>query len=271
MPISIPIDSLIGALTQGTGAGGVSQAFTMDPSGKYVQNPAFMNAGAQAQLNQTVNGPTPGAIQGGALQAAATTGATLGAQQAMLGQTAIPANDLNNLNVYNTATGMAQPPAIGTTYGDLKDTPTISSSQRDALGGLNAVQSIIDQVKVASKAINTASSGDGMAIGNRSGLQAINALKAKIMADPNYLFLTEGVQGQLGKVSSEENGIAKYSPQVVQSVMTNIPSPYDTKELAQEKLSHLQNLLDIEKKQIIPQAIQEHALAGKQFVPSGGM
>ena len=50
MPISIPIDSLIGALSQGTGAGGVNQAFTMDPSGKYVQNPAFMNAGSQAQF-----------------------------------------------------------------------------------------------------------------------------------------------------------------------------------------------------------------------------
>ena len=271
MPISIPIDSLIGALSQGTGAGGVNQAFTMDPSGTYVQNPAFMNAGAQAQANQTTLGPTDLAVAGNAAQTQANARATIAGQQSALGQTTIPANDLNNLNVYNNSTGMAQAPAFGTTYGDLKNTPTISASQRDALGGLNAVQGIIDQVKVASKAINTASSGDGFAIGNRSGLQAINALKAKVMEDPNYMFLTEGVQGQLGKVSSEENGIAKYSPQVVQSVMANIPSPYDTKELAQEKLSHLQNLLDIEKKQIIPQAIQEHALAGRQFVPSGGM
>ena len=35
---------------------------------------------------------------------------------------------------------------------------------------------------MASKAINTASSGDGLSIGNRSGLQALNALKAEAVA-----------------------------------------------------------------------------------------
>jgi hypothetical protein len=242
MPTQIPLSALLSAIQPSVQGTGENSPYILI-NGQLQSNPAYLNPLNAQQLSTTVNGPTPGAIAGGAYATAANEGARLAASA--IGQQAVPYTSSELQNLIDPTTNQELP--VGTTPGQVKGKTFINKDQQTQVQELNGVQNFIGLVRKASDAVNIHS---GIAGTNRSPAQFLESLKLKATGDANAQLLDQGAKGLLSQVLSTV-GVNRFNPDEINALAENLPNSGDTRELAKAKLDRLQGIVDAKKKALV--------------------